>query len=1009
MKVLFAVSNDNITTSVVNKYQQKYKEIITSKNVYYFNAIIKELQRDKTYDAIVIGEDLEPISNNNYEAIDKFLLDKLDSISDEASKPTGEDIPIIFICSDRRTKTDQILRKLFSMSIYNALVGNDRSLNIVCNLINKPRSKKEAKKYYQIENDQVDYEPGTNELVSEEQIQSILSYYKKIGQNEKKCVQAFDSIAKQYDDTQLRIIVKFLPMSVKAILETRSPKYQMLMTQGTVLSNGRDARFNVNNNPKKPNDLEFLEKDLEKTNLTEPVVIPSTMNINKPMNKGNIGNRNMNNNSFNNQNMNPNMNSNMNGNINNNQFGMPQQNNINRMPQQNPYNVPQQNSFGTQQPNNINTNNVQPVVNNMQPIQSVQPAQPIQPTQNGNIESLQQPAVEPIKRGRGRPRKVIDENAQIEKVKRGRGRPRKVIKEENIQPIESTENVENTGVQSVNPEMNNIQTPNIENTNINNNTQQLENKNDAPDLFDIDIEKQNTSTNTNTNTNTTEINNIPNTSDINNTQNEINPFNIASQSDPFNSMNSNNDINPFDMASQPDPFKSVEMNNGNNNNVNPFDIGTSNDNINPFDMSDTTSTIDSFNMDSTSDSIDPFNMDSSVDSVSPFDLNDINTTNTADPFNMDTQNNTSNPFDMPTTINNNTNNFDNQSFNNNIAKNGKVVAFVGTTKNGTSFVVNNLAQLLSQNGISTAVIDLTKNKNAYYMFTNNDPRLMQIAATSMQTLVKGMAEGVQVNKNLTVFTAIPDEVQPQTLDINTILKTASNTYEVVLLDCDFTTDAEFFNISNEVYLVQSMDAFTIQPLTKFLSDLKLKNKLDDNKIKVVINKYVKLRKLDERMIIGGMSKYNEPSMTLQRDLFDPNKIQAVIIPFEEQNYAKYVEEIAMCQLSLNGFSQDLLASLEELKNMVYPLVSGNAFNGNQNNNFNNNGYGNSYMNNNQNNNYNNNNYNGYNNYDQKGKKAKKGLFGAFKKDDSAMYQNQPPQQQFSNNVNDTLNKMRNNF
>ena len=65
MRVLFAVSNDNITTSVVNKYQQKYKEIITSKNVYYFNAIIKELQRNKTYDAVVIGEDLEPISNNN--------------------------------------------------------------------------------------------------------------------------------------------------------------------------------------------------------------------------------------------------------------------------------------------------------------------------------------------------------------------------------------------------------------------------------------------------------------------------------------------------------------------------------------------------------------------------------------------------------------------------------------------------------------------------------------------------------------------------------------------------------------------------------------------------------------------------------------------------------------------------------------------------------------------------------------------------------------------------------
>ena len=43
MKVLFAVSNENITTSVISKYQQKYKEIVTSKNVYYFNAILSVL------------------------------------------------------------------------------------------------------------------------------------------------------------------------------------------------------------------------------------------------------------------------------------------------------------------------------------------------------------------------------------------------------------------------------------------------------------------------------------------------------------------------------------------------------------------------------------------------------------------------------------------------------------------------------------------------------------------------------------------------------------------------------------------------------------------------------------------------------------------------------------------------------------------------------------------------------------------------------------------------------
>ena len=237
MKVLFAVSNESISEAIIKKYQQTYKEIISSKNVYYFNAIIKELQKDKTYDAVVIGEDLEPISNNNYDTIDKFIFDKLDNISDEAYKATGEDIPIILICSDRRTKSDELLIKLFGIGIYNALLGNDRNIDMVCSLINKPRSKKEAKSYYKIDSEDVNYKPENESEVSETEIKNILNHYKKIGNNEKKCVESFDSIANQYNETQLRIIVKFLPNTVKQILERSSARYQKLVNGGTVLSN----------------------------------------------------------------------------------------------------------------------------------------------------------------------------------------------------------------------------------------------------------------------------------------------------------------------------------------------------------------------------------------------------------------------------------------------------------------------------------------------------------------------------------------------------------------------------------------------------------------------------------------------------------------------------------------------------------------------------------------------------------------------------------------------------
>ena len=129
MKVLFAVNNESISESIIKKYQQEYKEIISSKNVYYFDAITRELQKDKSYDRIVISEDVEPFTNNNYGVIDNFIFKRLDSISDEATSNNGQDIPIILICADRRTKSENILVKLFGIGIYSALIGQDRTTN----------------------------------------------------------------------------------------------------------------------------------------------------------------------------------------------------------------------------------------------------------------------------------------------------------------------------------------------------------------------------------------------------------------------------------------------------------------------------------------------------------------------------------------------------------------------------------------------------------------------------------------------------------------------------------------------------------------------------------------------------------------------------------------------------------------------------------------------------------------------------------------------------------------
>ena len=145
MKVLFAVSNESISEGIVKQYQKEYKEILSYKNVYYFNAILKEIQKDKTYDRIIISEELEPFSNNNYEQIDKFLFEKLDKISDEATKASGENIDIVLITTDRRSKSDEMLTKIFGIGIYNALIGDERNIDNLCALLYQPRTKKNSK------------------------------------------------------------------------------------------------------------------------------------------------------------------------------------------------------------------------------------------------------------------------------------------------------------------------------------------------------------------------------------------------------------------------------------------------------------------------------------------------------------------------------------------------------------------------------------------------------------------------------------------------------------------------------------------------------------------------------------------------------------------------------------------------------------------------------------------------------------------------------------------------
>jgi hypothetical protein len=796
MKVLFAVNNESISESIIKKYQQEYKEIITSKNVYYFDAITRELQKDKTYDRIVISEDVEPFANNNYGVIDKFIFERLDSISDEATGNNGQDIPIILICADRRSKSENILVKIFGIGIYNALLGQDRTISNVCELMNKPRSKKEAKVYYRIEADDVEYKSEAEGDVNEVEIQNILNHYKKLGKNEDEYVRSFDNIAGQYTDAQLRVICKFLPLNVKAVLEESSPKYQELITFGTVTPSSMQTGKKIKHPKYVPNEdyyksknsknnIQDVKKDITTKNigeseLTKPVIIPTIAGV-KKKEKQTLTNESDKN-------------------------------------KTNTVEVKKNKEVEEKKNNSLNTNEIEDI------LQSVE-IDISDTTDSSNDSKKVEQVEEAPKKRRGRPKKIkTQEEIEAEnKPKRGRGRPKKVQVVEKVEePEEDEEAVDlfGLGEEEEKQEDNNgeLILPGLDEENDDSNENELV----LPGLDD-------------------------DTDDNKEDEETVDLFGLGSDEEDSNTSSSNSDINNI----------SNQNNNQINNNYSNvgFDTYSSNNDIS---------------------------------------ANEIEKTRN--------------------------NNYGDENLKNLISMTNKLVAFVGTSKNGTSFIVNSIAEILSKKGIKTAILDLTQNKNSYYIYTQNDEELRKIAYTCIDGLNNGVTQGIEVSKNLTVYTTLPDR-HDEFNSFENILKTLMQNYSLVLMDCDYETNYAYFNLAKEIYLVQSFDILTIQPLTAFLRNLKSRNILDPNKLRVVLNKVLRVRSISERVIIGGMSSYNDPSMSYMTELFDKDNIQYCSIPFDQEAYSRYLDGLVNCEVSTKGYPKNIMAALEKLGNMIYPLLN----------------------------------------------------------------------------------------
>ena len=899
MKVLFAIRDDNnIVDTIVRKYQRDYNKKLVYKEVKNFTAILRELQQNNNYDRIVISDDIDEKINKS-ENKNKLILTKLKSIRSVALKDDKQ-IPIIFF-SDNNKLTNY----LYELNIYNGIIGTDITKKRIYELMLKPRNRLQAKDYYKINDEVVNKAKKTIEKVNKKNVENkirkdekkvvkseknkivdtnkeksnnlvsdvekAIKYLNQVGLDEEKYVKKFDNICSKLSKEELQIVIKSLSLRTKKILKNNSSKYNKLIS--VVVKDNEKTKAKEESTVKRGRGRPRKEKKEE-----EPAVKRKR--------------------------------------------GRPRKT-----------------------------------------VESIEENEPIKKNVEENkekktkLESKKklEDKNKTVKKEKNEEDLDFEENDLLSKEKKSFTKS----KTKNKEKIE--ENLDEISKNKVDDDELDLDEKDDDLDDVKYNDQDLD-EDDIEDDDDLDLDDED------------DTDDIEDDDDLDLDEDDTDDIedddDLDLDEDDTDDIEDDDDLNIDE--DDTDNIDDDHNNKENTSNSSAINNNTEDDEI--FDLDDNefydeknaksseNKNDDDFVFDVDDEKSDDEDVDDSLNLVSDTDDDDI--LNLDDEFNIEDTNKNENSADDDDADILNLDNDDlkvddnqiginqpgqfsgirNKNYNPNydiskqineingntdrgkteeekritIPEEKKIVAFVGAHGNGTSFIINNLALLLSEQGIKTAIVDLTKNKNSYYIFTQNEERLRGIAYSCFEKLKSGISDGIIVNKNLTVYTSLPNadsEIENKETAINTLL----SEFSLVLFDCDTETDQEYFEIAQEIYLVQSLDVLTIQPLTTLLKKLKMNKLLNEEKLRILINKDLRVNKLNERILISAMSVYNSPDTTYQLDLFNRDKIGYLTIPFEEKNYSKYLDELADCKLTIRGYSKNLISSFNKLAKFVYPI------------------------------------------------------------------------------------------
>lgn len=245
----------------------------------------------------------------------------------------------------------------------------------------------------------------------------------------------------------------------------------------------------------------------------------------------------------------------------------------------------------------------------------------------------------------------------------------------------------------------------------------------------------------------------------------------------------------------------------------------------------------------------------------------------------------------------------------------KKAGFVGFSGAGKTTLVSFIANYMGSCKVKTAIIDLTSSRDLYDIFIVNAIEINEESINiegknGLGSLVDGEIRPFKIGKYIDLFTT----EYSKTVNLDNAyyyIQLLEQEYDVILIDMDFNSPKEVYQLVNSAYIVQTLDLAKVKHNTNH--QLQLKDHINLKKIKYVINQSIQCG-ISTKVISSCLRTHTN------LDTFEKSEIIKEEVPTFVVNHSNDIRRMAY-ELSYNAskLEKDAFEAIKRIAEDIYPL------------------------------------------------------------------------------------------